>query len=219
MILNSSHSPKFHLYSLHSYDRSAKVRWVLTELNLKYETQWLNREEKEHESPKFLKINPMGRVPVLEIDGQVIFESGAICAYLGDLFSNRSIAPPIDSPERAKYQQWMYFAASTIDVFQTRIMVIEDIPPGEVQQTKQSILQSDLRDALSTLDYALTNQAYLVGNRFTVADICVSYHLYWCRFWPELDVVFQDFPRVKDYLERMKTMPSAVKAEVFSFPG
>jgi glutathione S-transferase len=159
----------------------------------------------------------MGRIPVLEIDDQFIVESGAICAYLGDLFADRGIAPMINSSNRANYQQWMYFAASTLDAFQIRIMVIEDIPPGEVQMTKLNALQSDLRDALTTLDRVFAKQSFLVDNHFTVADICVSYHLYWCKLWPELDSVIRDFPRIVAYLERMKAMPSAIQAKVFSY--
>jgi glutathione S-transferase len=208
---------KIRLYSLNHYDRSAKVRWLLTELGVDFETRWLDRGKKEHESPEFLGINPMGRIPVLEIDDQFIVESGAICAYLGDLFADRGIAPMINSSNRANYQQWMYFAASTLDAFQIRIMVIEDIPPGEVQMTKLNALQSDLRDALTTLDRVFAKQSFLVDNHFTVADICVSYHLYWCKLWPELDSVIRDFPRIVAYLERMKAMPSAIQAKVFSY--
>jgi glutathione S-transferase len=211
--------PKPRLYSLTSYDRCAKARWLLTELGVDFESRQLDREKREYESPEFLKLNPMGQVPVLEMDDQAIFESGAICAYLGDLYADRGIAPALNAPERAEYQQWMYFASSTLDVFQVRIMVIEDIPPGEVQAAKLSALQSHLRDALAALDRALTKSAFLVGNRFTVADIGVSYHLYWLKLWPELDVVMQDFHRVTAYVERMKSMPSAVKADVFSYEG
>jgi glutathione S-transferase len=215
-----THSPSLRLYGMVPYDRSAKVRWVLTELGVDFENRWLDREKREHETTDFLRLNPMGRIPVLQIDGdQVIFESGAICAYLGDLFADRGIVPSVGTPERPEYQQWMYFASSTLDVFQTRVMVIEDIPPGEIQTTKLNALQSDLRDALVALDRALVKGSYLVANQFTVADICASYHLYWCGLWPELDAIIQDFPRVVAYVKRMKDMPSSIKANVFSYKG
>jgi glutathione S-transferase len=217
MTASMTQQPKIKIYSLIAYDRGAKARWILTELGIDFETQWLDREKKEHESQDILKLNPMGRVPILEIDGQVIIESGAICAYLGDRFADHGIAPSIQSPERAAYQKWMYFAASTLDPFQTRIMIIEDIPAGDILTEKLNALQSDLRDALTTLNQTLSKKPFLVGNRFTVADVCVSYHLYWLRLWPELDALIQDSPHVIHYLERMKQMPSAVSAEVFSY--
>ncbi len=210
---------KFRLYGLATYDRSAKVRWLLTEMGIDFEMKYLNREKKEHETPAFLKLNPMGRIPVLEFNDQAMLESGAICEYLADLFGEKGMAPASDSPHRVKYLQWMYFASATIDVYQIRVMIIEDIPPGEVLNTKLTALQSDLRDALTTLNETFAKASYLVADRFSAADIAVSYHLAWLKLWPELDSVFTDFPRVNTYLDRMKAMPSAIKAYVFSYKG
>lgn len=217
--MTTQKNPLIRLHSIVPYDRGAKVRWLLTELGLEFETRWLNREEKEFEKPDFLRLNPMGRVPVLEMGDQVVFESGAICAYLADLYLEKGMAPQLDSADRTEYQKWMYFASSTVDTFQSRIMIIEDIPAGNIQEEKQKVLQDDLRDAMTALDQALEKKSYLVANRFSAADICVSYHLTWLRLWPELDSVMQDFPRVLNYVDRLKNTPSALKAEVFSYKG
>lgn len=209
--------PFIRLYGMTPHDRSGKVRWLLTELGLEFEDRWISREKKEYESAEYLRINPMGRIPAIEIGDQILFESCAICAYLADRFAEGGLAPALDSRERAEYQKWMYFAAATVDSVQTRVMIIEDIPPGEIQKTKEMALQSDLRDICNTLDQALAKNSYLAGNRFSAADICVSYPLTECRLWPELETVIRDFPRVISYLERMKAMPSATKSKVFSF--
>jgi glutathione S-transferase len=201
------------LHGLVSYDRSAKARWLLNEMGVAYEDRWLDREKKENESPAFLKLNPMGRVPVAEVGDESLFESSAICAYLSDLYLEKGMAPALSSPDRAAYQMWMYFAAATVDAFQTRIMVIEDIPPGEVQRTKEKALQEELRDALEALDQTLAKSSFLVGNRFSTADICVSYHLYWLLLWPELKSVMDPFPRVGAYIERMIQRPAANSGE------
>jgi glutathione S-transferase len=210
---------KFRVYGLTTFDRSAKVRWLLTELGVDFEFRLLDREKKEHEGPEFLKLTPMGRVPVLEFGDQVMFESGAICAYLSDLFLEKGMAPALDSKDRPAYEQWMYFASATVDVFQIRIMIIEDIPPGEVLGSKLAALQSDLRDAYVTLDMALDKNPFLLGNHFSTADLCVAYHLYWLSLWPELNEVITDFPRVQEYVKRVEKMPSAIKANVFSYKG
>lgn len=207
------------IYSLTSFDRGAKARWLLTEMGLPYESKMLDRESREHEGPEFLRLNPMGRVPVLQFGDTVIFESGAICAFLADLYLEKGLAPALSSPDRARYQQWMYFAAATLDVIQTRIMIIEDIPEGQVRTQKESALLAEVRDAMNTLDLALSRADYLVGNRMSAADICVSYHTYWFSLWPELDVIMREFPRVVSYIERMRKTPSAVKADVFSYEG
>lgn len=214
---NSETKPLIRLYGITPYDRSAKVRWLLTELKLDFENRWLSRDKKEYESPAFLELNPMGRIPVLEMDDRAIFESGAICAYLGDRFQEKGLVPSLSSPERTEYQQWMYFAASTLDPFQTRIMIIEDIPASDLRTEKETALLNDVQDAMSTLNQLLTKRTYLVGDRFSVADICVGYHLYWSTLWPEFDAIIRSFPGVTSYLERLKKMPSAIEAKVFSY--
>lgn len=207
------------LYGLASFDRGAKARWLLTEMGVKFEDHWLDRDKKEQESPAFLKLNPMGRVPVAEIGDQVLFESGAICAYLADLHLDKGMAPALSAPERAEYQKWMYFASATVDAIQGKIMIIEDIPPGEVHTAKEKALQEELRDSLEALDQVLSKSSFLVGNRFGAADICVSYQLFWLGLWPELKLVMDAFPRVGAYIDRMVARPVAQSAKVFNYKG
>ena len=201
------------LHGFVPFDRSAKVRWLLKEMGVAYEDHWLDPEKKENESPAFLKLNPMGRIPVAEIGDQVLFESGAICAYLSDLHLDQGMAPALNAPERADYQKWMYFASASVDSIQGRIMIIEDIPAGDVQSKKEKDLQDELRAALEALDQTLVKDDFLVGNRFGTADICVSYQLYWLRFWPELKSVMDAFPRVETYIDRMLARPAVETAE------
>jgi glutathione S-transferase len=215
----TTQTPLIRLHGAFPFDRGAKARWLMTEMGVAYEDRWLDAEKNEFENPEFLRINPLGRVPAMEIGDQKMFESGAICAYLSDLFLDKGMAPGLTAPERADYQKWMYFAASTIDTFQTRIMIIEDIPAGEYKSEKQEALLTELKDACGVLQNVLTKNSFLVANRFSTADICVSYHLYWLNLWPELESVMKKFPAVGAYLERMAAMPSAKKADVFSYKG
>lgn len=212
----ATHS-QFKLYGIYPYDRSAKPRWLLTELGLKFENHWLDSQTREFEQPAYLKLNPMGRIPTVQIDEKPIFESGAICAQITDLFLDKGMAPALTDPARGEYQQWMYFAAATIDPMQNKIMIIEDIPSGEVQKAKEMAIQSELKDALEGLDTVLSKNDFLVRNKFSTADICVGYHLYWLRLWPELEGVMKPFSSITAYLERLKNRPSAVEAKVFSY--
>jgi glutathione S-transferase len=207
------------IYGIFPYDRGAKARWLLTELGVEFESRWLDREKSEFDSPEYLRINPMGRVPAMQMGDLSLFESGALCAYLADLHLDRGMAPALSAPERAKYQQWMYFASSTLDVFQTRIMIIEDIPAGEIHQKKMTALVSELTDACGVLNQALSKDSFLVANRFSAADICVGYHLYWCKLWPEFEEIMKRHPHLLSYMERLEKMPSAIQAKVFSYSG
>jgi glutathione S-transferase len=201
------------------YDRGAKARWLLAELGVQFENHWLRMEDGENEKPAHLRLHPMGRIPAMEFGDVTLFESGAMCAYLADQFIDRGLAPSLSSPNRAKYEQWMYFATSTIDPMQTRMMIIEDIPAGELRTTKETALLGEFRDAMSALDQTLGKHGFLVAGKFSASDISVGYHLYWCTFWPEFDGIIREFPSVVAYLERLKNMPSAVEAKVFTYAG
>ncbi|MFL5813147.1 MAG: glutathione S-transferase family protein [Bdellovibrionia bacterium] len=205
--------PLIRLHANAPFDRSAKVRWLLNEMGVAYEDRWLDVENNESESPGFLKLNPMGRIPVAEINGRVLFESGALCAYVADLYLDKGMAPALDAPERGEYQKWMYFASATIDSLQWRYDLLEDIPPSAVKSEKVKDLQDELRGALEAIDQSLAKGSYLVGNHFSTADICVSYQLYWLRFAPEYKSVMDTFPRVETYIDRMFARPAAKTAE------
>jgi len=99
----------------------------------------------------------------------------------------------------------------------TPLPVIEDIPPGNIFSQKESALISDFQDALEAIDQTLTCSPYLVSSQFSAADICVGDHLYGCALWPELDAIIQTFPRIISYMKRLKEMPSAIQANVFSY--
>jgi glutathione S-transferase len=205
------------IYGSGPYDRGAKARWLLTEMGVDFETTWLDVEGGALESPEFRKINPLGRVPAVEINGRAMFESGAICTYLADLYPEKGMAPKLNTPERMQYEQWMYFTMATLDVFMSRMMIIEDIAPGPVFQTKMETLLSDVETAFAHLDSVLSKNQFLVGNRLTAADISVSYHLFWCTFWPEFKTIIDQNKNLSSFLSRMRENPSARKVEVFSY--
>ena len=215
MTKTSIKHPPIRIHGVHAYDRGAKARWLLTEIGVHFENIWM--KNREFEKSDYMEMNPMGRVPAMEFGDTVLFESGAIASYLSDFFSDSEMSQKIDSPLRAEYLKWMFFTASTLDPFQTRIMIIEDIPPGELYDKKFSALMSDVEDAYRTLELTLSKQPFLVGGRFSTADICASYHLYFQMLWPEFEGAMKKFPKVADYLERMKKHPSAITAEVFSY--
>ena len=199
------------------YDRGSKARWLLTEMGIPYENKWLDLNKGEHEGAEYLKLHPMGRIPAAQIGDIQLFESGAICAFLADQYLDKGLAPALHSPDRAKYQQWMYFAASTLDPIQTRIMIIEDIEAGELRTQKETALFEEFGDALEAMTQTLANASFLVANKFSAADICVSYALYFVRLWPELEAVVQRYPQVVSYLDRLQKIPSAIQAKVFSY--
>ncbi len=209
----------FQLYAIVPFDRSAKVRWLLTELGLPFEDKWVDFEDENETLREFHRITPMGRVPALKMGDEVMVESGAICAYLADHYLERGFAPALTSPDRGSYQQWMYFSVATMDSLVSQIMIAEELPPGEMRSQKEAALLNTLRDGMVMMEQTLARSPFLVGDRFTAADIGMSYHLAFCMLWPEFDAVIRDFPKGISYLEKMKARPAAIDAKVFAFPG
>ena len=210
-------TPNVRIHGFFPYDRGAKSRWLLTELNVSFETRWLDVDAGELDSPEYHKLNPMGRVPAMELDGRLYLESTGICATLADRFPG--LAPTLTSPDRAEYQQWMYFSTSTLDVFTTAIMIIEDIPAGELHTAKLDRLLEHVDDAFGALERTLSKNDYLVGNRFSAADICVSYGLTWMQLWPEFGAAFAKYPSIARYLARLGARPAAIESKALTVPN
>ena len=94
--------------------RAVRPRWLLEEIGAPYTLVRLDMSKGEHKTPEYVKIHPHGAVPAL-VDGDVtMFESAAICAYLADKFPEKRLAPPVGSPARATYYQWIIYSMATL---------------------------------------------------------------------------------------------------------
>ena len=90
------------------------VHWLLIELDMPHELRLLDFAKKEQKSPEYLKLNPAGVVPTLVFDGQVLNEAAAIVMHLADTHPAAGLAPALATTERARYYQWMFFCANTL---------------------------------------------------------------------------------------------------------
>lgn len=94
--------------------RSTRVVWTLEEIGAPYELVTLTLEERR--GPEHRTRHPLGRVPLLELDdGSTMFESAAICLYLGDLFPEAGVVPPVGSVNRPALYQWLFFAMTELE--------------------------------------------------------------------------------------------------------
>src|SRR5262245_54564827 len=95
--------------------RAARVRWLLEEIGKPYELVRVDLAAGEQRNPDYLALNPNGTVPTL-VDGDfVLFESAAIVQYLADKFPEAQLAPPVGTPARGKYYQWIHYAMSALE--------------------------------------------------------------------------------------------------------
>jgi glutathione S-transferase len=96
--------------------RTFRAHWMLQELELDYETRPVRSRSGETRTPEFLRLDPRGKIPVLEDRGFVLSESAAIVSYLADTYgAGRALIPPPATRERARYDQWCYFVMTELD--------------------------------------------------------------------------------------------------------
>lgn len=178
--------------------RAHRPRWLLEELGLPYECEYIDIFSYNHKSKTYRNIHPHGSVPAIEIDGKVMFESGAICHWLTDQFPQNKLAPLLNDPLRQAYEQWMFYGPGTMEppymlaVMHQSILAekrrIAEIVPWALQQY-QSVLK--------VLNKELSNRDYIVSNDFTTADIMIGTYIIWSEQYLE------PFDALRAYTKRL----------------
>lgn len=156
-------------------------------------------------SPEFLAVNPQGQIPALREDGLVLTESLAICLHLAR--EHGGALGPQTAAEAAEIDQWALLAATAVEGPALEMMYIQankgdQEPEG---QAAIAVLAEKLRRPLRRLETWLGAAAWLVGDRFTVADIMLAECL---RYAQGNAVLLEEFPRSKSWLERCQARPA-----------
>ena len=185
--------------------RSSRVLWLLAEIGAPYDLTKLTPEERR--SADHLARHPLGRVPALELDdGTVMFESAAICLQLADLHPDAGLIPPLGSAERALVYQWALFAMTELEAPLYR-WIHEAVGDSADPSARKRFAQ-----AAAALETALNDHDWLVGDRFTVADVlCAS--VLGSAHSREL---LETWPGLQAYVERAEARPAFVAAAAIS---
>lgn len=182
--------------------RDLRVLWALEECQLRYRVQGLDDVAGELCSPDYLKINPFGKVPAIDHDGLILFESGAIVTYLAEQ-SGRLM--PSGESGRAKALQWAFAALDTVEPPITQIAVIDlfEVDADWAKQRRPALVQS-AHENLNVLEHALSDTKYLLGDQFTYPDILMTSALSQILHTNLIDT----FPNVATYLGRCHDRPA-----------
>jgi glutathione S-transferase len=188
--------------------RASRPRWVLEELGVPYDLVRLDPARAETRSAEHLERHPLGHVPVLEDRGQAIFESGAICLHLADLFPEKRLLPPPGSVERGLAYQWVLFSMTEMEPPLIALSAEGKKPEAERDPTATAQARDRFRKAADVLEGALRNRKFLLGDGFGVADVMVGGTLAWARGFKLLD----GLPSVEAYLTRLRERPAWQRA-------
>jgi glutathione S-transferase len=186
-------------------NRGRRCLWLAAELGVDVEVVDLDLNAGQHKAPAYLAVNPNGQVPALDDDGFILFESLAINLYLAKKYGGPLAAASLK--EDALITQWSFWVAKEVeDLLITILLNRLMLPEAERNAAAADAAERRLQKPLAVLDAALAGRDYLVGNRFTVADLNVAVVLsVISRF--KLDI--SQHRHVHAWLEKCLTRPAA----------
>jgi glutathione S-transferase len=141
--------------------------WMLEELGVSFDVQTVDISKGEQKDPEYLKLNPAGKVPTLTDGEVVVSENPAIAIYLADRYGYGTLAPRIQDPERGEYLKWMVYSTAVVDPVVYLHEQSIDLPgfgPGF----------GTFDDMVAVLSRILAERQYLLGDRFTAADVVMG---------------------------------------------
>ena len=186
--------------------RALRVLWAINELGLQCEIIPVDVSgERESRAPDFLRLNPVGKIPVL-VDGDVVLnESAAIVLYLAEKHPHKGLIPA-DAKQRADAYRWIMFAVTELEQPLWRMARNGFVyPEAKRQPADIAIAREEFVAMAKVLDRHMEGREFVVGDRFGVADCVVAYVLDWASFNQLLDAT----PHLNAYLERMYARPAA----------
>ena len=182
--------------------RSNTVHYMLHELGEPFEIVPIDLKSGEQKSPEFLKLNPMGKIPVL-VDGDVVVtETPAILVYLADKYPKAGLAPAIDAPERGAYLRWMFFYGSCFEPALVDLSMKRETNPSMAGWGKPS-------DVLDTVAAGVTPGPWLLGERFSAADVMMGSGIAFMLAFK----VLPERPEFVDYAARLEARPARKAAK------
>jgi glutathione S-transferase len=186
----------------HPFSRAATVVWMLEEVGVEHELRFVDIMKGAHKQPEFLALNPMGKLPALTDGDTVVTETAAIGLYLADRYSAGKLAPAVDDAARGTYLRWSLFAPSVIEPGAMAKAAGWAYKPGQAGW-------GDYESMLHTMESAVKGRDFLLGDRFSMADVIFGGTLrYMLRF-----KMLEPTPVFAEYSERLAARPALQRAE------
>jgi len=183
------------------WSRSSRLVWLLEELGAEADIQYCDIVRGDGSGARDPKNpHPDGKVPALIHDGTLITESGAVAVYLAGLFPEAGLGFPQGSPQRGVLLSWMFWAAGEMEpAFWGKITGATETDPMARLRYEQ---------VTERLIEALWEGPWLMGDRFTIADVIIGSALTWGRQH------LPDSPVFDRYIERLEQRPAKLRADL-----
>jgi glutathione S-transferase len=189
------------LYDFHESGNAYKVRLMLHQLGIAFERVEMDILAGATRTPEFLRINPNGRIPALELDdGTILVESNAILYFLAE----GTDRIPKDALGRARVLQWMFFEQYSHEPY---IAVLRFWAfSGALERNAALVPEKRTRGeaALAVMEQHLARNDFFVASRYSIADIALFAYTHVA---PEGGFDLARYPAVKGWIERVKAQP------------
>ena len=183
--------------------RSTGALILLEELEAPYALHVLNMKAGEQRQPAYLAINPMGKVPAVRDGEALVTEQGAIFIYLADRFPAKQLAPEIGDPLRGPYLRWLAFYGSSFEP--AVVDRAQKNPPAPLAMSPYG----DYEIMLKTLSGQLAKGPYILGERFTAADVLWGTALTWTMMFK----IVPELPEFTAYAARINSRPAVARVK------
>jgi glutathione S-transferase len=179
---------------------------LLEELGQPFELVKVDTKSKEHRQPAYLKLNPNGRVPTLVDGDQVIYETAAIMLHLADKHPGSGLAPAVGSAERALYYQWLVYMTNTVQEAYIEYYHPDYYAKTEAGQAEvKAVSEERLQPMFRILDKALEKGPFLLGSKFSAADIFLMMMARWSR---NMKRPAATYPNIKRCVDAVMARPA-----------
>jgi len=184
--------------------RSLRILWLLEEMNVPYKIISYQRDTENRSAPDSLKaIHPLGKSPVIEMDGKVYAESGAITELLIERFAPKRLRPAVDGTDYGSYLQWIHFAESSLMLPLSLKLFIKNAGVTD-NEFLNSYIKQEKHKLLSYLNDQVAGKSFIVGNKLSGADFMLSFDLIVLAQREALE----DYPYIKQYALQLASLDS-----------
>lgn len=182
-----------------------KVLWCCAELDLKYDHIDAGGKFGVNNTPEYLAMNPNGRVPTIDDDGFILWESHAIVRYLARKHGKGTLWPTEDKA-CADADRWMEWYSTTIwPNLQPLFWNLVRVEPGKRDMKAVEDSRKNLADNFKIVEAAVAKRPYMAGAAFTMGDIPMGVALH---RWFLLPIERPNYPHLAAYYERLKQRPA-----------
>jgi len=188
---------------------------LLREIGADFELRFVDQANKAQKRPEYLKLNPNGRIPVL-VDGDlVLFETAAIALHLVDKFPEAGLAPMVGTKERAEFYKWMMHLTNTPQVeYRAWFYPHEHVSDEAAAPSVKQAAGERLNRMFDVISEQLGDKPWLLGDRFSAADLFLFMLIRWSRFMPR---PARTIPNLNALAERVAARPAV--QETFRVEG